>query len=160
MEAFSIIIIIVSCISLYHLYKWIVNNRYINELKSIYPNDIDFRADVNFSSWHILKNIKLKMLFNEKDLIIYGFDYYRNRFTKFIFLNNEKLLLEKINFLPKYYVTDFMFENENQLSIKSKPNQYITVNLKNNQVLQKSLTDQSFLKLLNNIINKPNNNLI
>ena len=100
------------------------------------------------------------MLFNEKDLIIYGFDYYRNRFTKFIFLNNEKLLLEKINFLPKYYVTDFMFENENQLSIKSKPNQYITVNLKNNQVLQKSLTDQSFLKLLNNIINKPNNNLI
>ena len=92
--------------------------------------------------------------------MVYGFDYYRHRFTRFIFYTGKSSLLKKNNYLPKYYLTDFLLENNNCLILKGESNEKIKIDLKNNPTLQTSLTDKKMLNFLNGIMDKPNNNLI
>ncbi|WP_147437205.1 hypothetical protein [Ulvibacter antarcticus] len=131
----------------------------MKEIELSYPNSIAFMADVYFSKLHILKSIKLNILFDKKSFVIYGYDYYNTRQTKFLFSSDLEQLTNVPSLLPTYQVSDFELLKVDTLILKGNGNEKITADLNRNINLKQIIIDNELLNLLNNLTSNPNNKI-
>ena len=124
---FAVIIIVI------YQNKRINNNRakvLLTELESEFSKKFIISGEVYFTKLHILLDVDLKILYTENELLISGFDYYRDRRTTFVFYNNKNLnLLSKLS-IPKYLITEVEIIENESIIIKSGEKIKITLNYK------------------------------
>ena len=63
----------------------------LTNLESEFPKNFKIIGDVYFSKLHKLIDVDLRVLYSENDLLISGFDYYRDRQETFVFYNRKEL---------------------------------------------------------------------
>ena len=144
-------VLIVTVITIFISKKKKLTSEFLKSLESEYPNQIKTNGKVKFSRIHILLNVDLNILYNENDLLIYGFDYYRHRRTRFIFHTNENLKDNKENRVPNYLITGIdIIENKN-IFIKDENNCEITILFKNSGKEKTELKKEKFLELINKL---------
>ncbi|WP_452227130.1 hypothetical protein [Lacinutrix cladophorae] len=124
---FAVIMIVI------YLNKRVNNNRakeLLTDLESEFSKKFKISGEVYFTKSHKLLDADLKILYSENDLLISGFDYYRDRRTTFMFYNNNKLnLLSKLS-IPKYLISEIEIIENESIIIKSGEKIKITLNYK------------------------------
>src|SRR5690606_13914944 len=91
------------------------------------------------------------ILYSENDLLIYGFDYYRDRRTRFIFHTNENLKDNKENRIPNYLITKIDVIENKKIVITDENNCEITILFKSYGKEKIQLKEESFIKLIDKL---------
>ncbi|TBV28395.1 hypothetical protein DMZ43_04975 [Meridianimaribacter sp. CL38] len=143
-----ILILIVTVVTIYSSKKKKRTTEFLKSLESEYPNRIKTNGKVKFSRIHILLDVDLNILYSENNLLIYGFDYYRHRKTRFIFHTNQNLKDNKENRIPNYLITKIdVIENE-KIIITDENNCKITIMFKSYGKEKTQLKEEKFLELI------------
>ena len=149
-----ILILFVITVTIYTSKKKKRTTEFLKSLESEYSNRIKTNGKVKFSKIHILLDADLNILHSENDLLIYGFDYYRDRRTRFIFHTNENLKDNKANRIPNYLITKIdVIENE-KIVITDENNCEITILFKSYGKEKTQLKEEIFLELINKLNKK------
>jgi len=150
---YEIIYFIIFAIIMLVIYqnKRVNNNKakeLLAELESDFSKKFKINGEVKFSKLHKLLDVDLKITHNENDIIISGFDYYRDRQTTFVFYNNKDLnSLNKLS-IPKYLISNIeLLENE-KIVIESGEKIKITLNYKKYGKEKLELKEIEFDKLI------------
>lgn len=146
-----ILILVVTVVTIYSSKKKKRTTDFLKSLESEYPNRIKTSGKVKFSRIHILLDTDLNILYSENNLLIYGFDYYRHRRTRFIFHTNQNLKNNKENQIPNYLITKIdVIENE-QIVITDENDCEISVLFKSYGKEKTQLKEESFIKLIDKL---------
>lgn len=144
-----IIIIVSVLISTYYSNKKKKRiDEYLQSLETNYPNKIKANGRVKFSRLRILLNSDLNILYSDNHLLIYGFDYYSDRRTKFIFHTNENL---KANQIPNYLITKIEIIENEKIVITNENDCEITFLFKSYGKEKKQLKEPKFIELINKL---------
>ncbi len=149
--AITIFILIVTTSTIYLSVKRKKTNKFFKLLESEYPNYIKTNGKVKFSSIHILLDIDLQILYSENDLLIYGYDYYRHRNTKFIFHTNKDLKSLQGNNIPNYLISKISIIENKEIVITNEDDGEITIMYKSYRKEKLQLKEEKFTELLNNL---------
>ncbi|WP_407556259.1 hypothetical protein [Winogradskyella sp. 4-2091] len=138
--------------------SWIFNNKrkrgteqFLKSLQSDYPNLIKITGRIEFSKIRILMDVDLNIIYSEDDLLIYGFDYYNDRNSHFIFHTNRYQLVQKENRVQHYLITNIDILNNEKIVFKTKDNYELILRFRNYGVEKKQLKEAKFLKLINSL---------
>lgn len=136
-----------------------VNNnqakKLLTHLESEFSKNFKVNGEVNFSKFHKLLDTDLKVSYSENDLLISGFDYYRNRQTTFVFYNNKNLnALNKLS-IPKYLISNIEIIENEKIIIESGEKIKITLSYKKYGKEKLELKEIYFDKLIRKL-NKSN----
>src|SRR5690554_2358705 len=109
----SIIIslLIISLFATFFVYK---KRRYENKkIEFLLQDFIRFEivANVFFGLLHKLKGCRLRVFIKGEIIFIVGFDYYRGRFTNYIFTNDTNITQKTIK-IPVYYIENIFCLND------------------------------------------------
>ena len=132
--------------------------QFLTSLENKYQYHFKIVGRVEFSSLHILIDADLKIFYNEKEILISGYDYYRNRSTKFLFHSNKEVSSMKENKIPNYLISDIEIIENDKIIIKSDRS-IITLLYKAYGKEKYQLTNEAFIHCLNTINNHKNNSI-
>ena len=158
---YGIIYVIIFTIIIIVIYqnKRVNNNRakdLLADLESEFSNKFIIRGEVRFSRIHKLLDVELKVLHSENDIIISGFDYYRERQTTFLFYTNKNLNSLNKLFIPKYLISHIDIIDNESIIIKSGEKIKITLNYRKYGEEKPQLKEIEF----DNLIRKLNKNYL
>lgn len=145
------LIVIVTISIIYSSKKKRKTLEFLKLLEFDYPSRIKINGRVKFSKFHILIDVGLNIIYSKNELLIYGYDYYRNKKTHFIFFTDERLKKDKENRIPNYLITKIDIIENNKIVIIAENNCEITLLFESYGKEKKQLKEESFLELLNKL---------
>ncbi|MFD2918048.1 hypothetical protein [Psychroserpens luteus] len=120
----------------------------IKSLESDYEYQFKISGRVHFSKLHILLECYLTVLYSENNILIYGYDNYSHRQTKFLFYTDKNnALIEDIN-IPKYSILDIEIIENDKIFINGDDNSIITLRYINYGKEKPQLKEPKFVELL------------
>ncbi len=150
---FSLIIFMV--ISLVYSNKKKKKTReFLKSLESDYSNRIKITGRVTFSKIRILIDVDLNIIYSENDLLIYGFDYYSDRKSYFIFHTNKYLNKRKQNHIQHYLITNIDIVKNEKIVITTEANYELILLFKSYGKEKKQLKEETFLQLIYKLDNE------
>ena len=154
----ALLVIIVLFSIFYSNKKKKITIQFLKSLKTQYQNQFKIVGRVEFSSLHILIDADLDISYNEKEILISGYDYYRNRSTNFLFHNNKEISAMKENKIPNYLISDIKIIENDKIIIKSN-HSTITLLYKAYGKEKYQLKNKAFIHCLNTMNNHKNNSI-
>lgn len=146
-----ILILVLTIVTIYTCKKKKQTTEFLKSLESEYPKRIKTNGKVKFSRIHILLDADLNILYSDNHLLIYGFDYYRDRRTRFIFCTDSNLISKKENRIPNYLISKIDIVENEKIVITSENNCEITILFKSYGKEKTQLKEQKFLELINKL---------
>ncbi len=145
---FGILILLLSISIYYGIKKKKKTESFLEKLNSEYNNRFKIYGRVRFSSRHILIDCHLTVTYSENDILIYGYDNYNTRNTKFVFHTNRNIPKIEGNNIPNYLITNIENITDDRLIIKSDDDSLITILCKSYGKEKPQLKDEKFTGLI------------
>lgn len=117
------------------------------QLESGFTNKFKVVGEVKFSRFRKLLDVTLNVFYNQDELLISGFDYYRDRQTVFLFHTKNKLEVLREASVPKYVISEIE-TSEDRIIIKSENNITITLEYKKYGKVKPQLKEEAFIDLI------------